>query len=363
MANPNAFVSHYVRPVQPTGERLAARQTREFELDGGRRVRLDPGNARSEGFARVLTGLAELRHPVYLELDPATDGISRLLVPTTGRVDRVREVDRGIEVLLERSHARHLLSREDADFAEHERVLREAVVRKARVILTADDLFRVVDLRFFEPGPDDGPVRRLPPVSESWIDRVRHWRFWPWRWPFYRCVSFQRAQQIFDAMSATTCSPATVPPPCIPFLYPDNGCWARAHEMARLMIGLGHIPRKVWISGILHTPTPNNPACFVSWGWHVAPTLCVRRRRWLWWAGIRMVIDPSMFATPVTVADWKEAQGDPGATLNHTDWSDYLFGQTDPDFTDTNHDLGVYRMALQARSIGPDGPPPYANCA
>lgn len=363
MANPNALVSHYVRFVQPPGERLAARQAPEFELEGGRRVRLDPENPRSAGLARVLTGLAELRHPVYIELDPATDGISRLLVPRTGRVDRVREVDRGIEVLIEKSHARHLLTRESSDFAEHERVLREAIARKAPVILTPDDALRIVDLRFFEPGPDDGPVPRLPPLSQSWIDRLLRWRFWPWHWPSRRCVSRERAQQIFDAMSAATCEPTTVPPPCIPFLYPDDGCWARAHEMARLMIGLGHIPRKVWIGGTLTTPTPNNPTCFVQWGWHVAPTLCVSHRRWLWWFGTRMVIDPSMFATPVTVPAWKAAQGDPGASLIHTEWTDYMFGETDPDFTDTNKILAEYRLALQNRSIGPDGPPPYANCA
>ncbi len=75
-----------------------------------------------------------------------------------------------------------------------------------------------------------------------------------------------------------------------------------------------------------------------------------------------MVIDPSMFTTPVTVATWKGAQGDPAATLTYTDWTDYWHGQTDPNFTDTNHYLGVYRLALQNRSIGPSGPPPYANC-
>lgn len=30
--------------------------------------------------------------------------------------------------------------------------------------------------------------------------------------------------------------PADDPVPCIPFMYPDNGCWARAHEMCRRMV-------------------------------------------------------------------------------------------------------------------------------
>ncbi|HEX8621643.1 MAG TPA: protein-glutamine glutaminase family protein [Allosphingosinicella sp.] len=362
MANPNAVVSRYVRLVQSDEANLAARGASEFELEGGRRVRLDPQNPRSAGLARVLAGLAELGHPVYLELDEGTGAVSRLLVPKTGPVDSVREVDGGLEVVLEKSHARHLLSRDDPDYAEAERTLREAVSGKTGVILTADDSQRIVDLRFFEPGPDDGPVRQPP--KTSWIERFLLWPFWPWRWFYYRCLSPRQAQQIFDAMSATTCNPLTVPPPCIPFMYPDDGCWARAHEMARLMIGLGVTPRKVWISGSLHTPTRNNHNCFVNWAWHVAPVLCVRARQWwpFWWSGTTMVIDPSLFTTPVTVAAWKAVQGDPSATLTYTPWTDYLWGATDPGFTQTNYYLGVYRLALQNRSIGPDGPPPYANC-
>jgi hypothetical protein len=367
MVNPNAIVSHYVRLVQAGDEGIAARGGGgEFELEGGRRVRLDPENPRSKGLAQVLAGLAELRHPVYLEVDEATGAVSRLLVPKTGLVDSVREVDGGLEVLLDKSHARHLLSRADPDFAELERTLREAVARKAPLILTADDAQRVVDLRFFEPGPDDGPARDLTPAKLPWLYWFWLWPWWPWRWYYYRCLSPGRAQQIFDAMSATTCAPLTVPPPCIPFLYPDDGCWARAHEMSRLMINLGVTPRKVWISGSLHTPTRNNHNCFVNWGWHVAPTLCVRRRWWwwwlFWWSGTKMVIDPSLFTTPVTVATWKSVQGDPNATLTYTDWTDYLWGATDPNFTQTNYYLAVYRLNLQNRSNGPDGPPPYANC-
>jgi len=164
-------------------------------------------------------------------------------------------------------------------------------------------------------------------------------------------------------MKATTCAPLTVPPPCIPFLYPDNGCWARAHEMCRLMIAMGLSPRKVWIMGRLEAATRNRTNCKVNWAWHVAPTLCVRCRPWWlrFWTH-RMVIDPSLTDGPVTVAYWKGLQGDPNATLTYTAASDYYWGSTDPSYTQTNIDLATYRLALQNRSNGPDGPPPYANC-
>jgi hypothetical protein len=171
------------------------------------------------------------------------------------------------------------------------------------------------------------------------------------------------AQQIFNTMNASSCDPLTVPTPCIPFLYPDDGCWARAHEMCRLMINMGLSPMKVWIqaSSRLHVDTRNNPACFVEWGWHVAPTLCVRGPRFLQLQ--QMVIDPSLFTTPVSKATWKWVQGDPNASLTDTAASIYwLWGSgTDTTYSQTNNYLAYYRLQLQNRAIG-QGPPPYANC-
>ena len=164
-------------------------------------------------------------------------------------------------------------------------------------------------------------------------------------------------------MAATTCAPLTVPAPCIPFLYPDDGCWARAHEMVRLMLAMGLKPMKVWIQGYpLHPDTKNHPNCTVTWGWHVAPTLCVRSF-WFWF-GKRMVIDPSLCSTPVSKEDWKSIQKNPNATLTDTDGMYYhwiISQPDDPGYTSTNYYLNFYRLQLQNRSLQ-IGPPPYANC-
>jgi hypothetical protein len=335
-----------------------------IELDGGRVVRLDPQDKRSEGFARVFASLAELGNPVYLELDPKTEAVARIIVPRVGRVRAVREVDGGIEIQLEKSHARHLLRRDHPDFEEMERALGEAESSGRLLMLSPDDAQGVEDLRLFRPGPDDGPVPDFPPFPETrldWLDWfIRHWGWRRW-WPF-GCVSRRRAQEIFDAMSATSCNPNGIAAPCIPFLYPDDGCWARAHEMRRLMNLMGIYPKKVWIDGSLHTLTRNNPICYVDWGWHVAPTICVRKS-WLlwWWPAERMVIDPALFTTPVTKDQWKSVQGDPNATLTETPGYDYYFGQTDDTYSETNWYLQYYRTELQNR-VNQSGPPPYANC-
>jgi len=373
MPNPNAVVSTVVRidpPLdRPAGELLRSERGLSVELQSGRRVRLDPANPRSAGFAQVLDGLHKQRRPVYLEIDPVTSAITRLLIPHVAQVINVRpRGDGGLEVELQPSHARHILRRGAPDFAELERQLREAMRSGGVVILTEDDAHNIIDVRGFTPGPD-GPLPPLPPFPKpelpkgpfGWIQKLWRWLWWPWWW--FRCMSAGKAQQIFDAMNATSCNPLTVPAPCIPFLYPDDGCWARAHEMCRLMLNLGTTPRKVWIqaSTRLHVNTKNNPACFVEWSWHVAPTLCVRGPSFF--QTQEMVIDPALFTTPVSKATWKGVQGDPGASLTDTDASIYWLwtSGTDPAYTETNYYLSLYRLQLQNRAVQ-HGPPPYAYC-
>jgi hypothetical protein len=173
---------------------------------------------------------------------------------------------------------------------------------------------------------------------------------------------------MFNMVAAKSCNPTTPQAPCIPFLYPDDGCWARAHEMCRLMTAAGVSSAKVWINGDLEAATRNTPYCAVHWGWHVAPTLCVRTH--LCWSRT-YVIDPALFTGPVSVQTWKSVQGDPNATLTHTSasiyWRNYM--PSDPGYVDTNIRLTYYRNKLKLRSTTEVnsanqlwGPPPYAHC-
>ena len=377
MPNPNAIISTTIRLDPPLEgapeEMLRAEGGLSVQLDGERRVRLDPANERSAGLARVLDGLSKQRLPVYLEIDPGTDAITRLLIPHVGRVVEIRAVEGALSVVLEPSHARHLLPLGGEDSADLEGQLRDALKDSRPVLVTEDDAHNIIDVRAFIPTPDGPPLPPFPPPRPrppvkliwplDWLLRVLRWLWWWICWPFwwwFRCISSTRAQQVFDAMAATSCNPLTVPAPCIPFLYPDDGCWARAHEMCRLMISMGLHPRKVWIDGSLHVSTRNNPTCSVYWGWHVAPTLCVRGPRWF--QTRRMVIDPSLFSNPVTEATWKSVQGDPGATLTGTDASVFWHGGGgDPGYVSTNSILAHYRLELLNRSVA-FGPPPYAAC-
>lgn len=375
MLNPNALVAVVLR-LQPSLEGAPVEVLRieggvSIELEGGRRARLDPANHHSAGYMQVLEGLRKLASPVYLELDPTTSFVTRLLIPYVARVVGVRaSKEGGLEVELVPSHAVHFLQRSHADYEELEAQLRAALDSEKTFAVTEDDAHNIIDVRAYTPSPGSPEVLHRPFLAApraieklpSWTNRIWYWCGWPWWW-WWRCgcISATHAQQVFDAMKATSCNPLTVPAPCIPFLYPDDGCWARAHEMCRLMINLGLTPKKVWIQGSLYVATRNNPNCYVRWGWHVAPTLCVRRW-WFFWSET-MVIDPSLFDTPVSESNWKLKQSDPNATLTPTDASIYYWGSvTDPNYTKTDYYLNVYRLMLHNRSIAVYGPPPYSNC-
>lgn len=382
MPNPNAIVSTTIRFDPPLGDRapdeaLRAEGGLTLELDDGRRVPLDPEDRRSIGFVKVLDELSRRRRPVYIELDPASATIARLLIPAVVRVASIRRrADDALDVELSPSHARHVLRLGGEDAEALERHLREALETGVPVLVVEDLRGGIIDVRPFIPDPE-GPLPpfpepggpRFPPLPERepwwwrwilWPFRKLWWWFWlPWRW--FACPSPVKAQQIFDAMAATSCDPLTVSPPCIPFRYPDDGCWARANEMCRLIHDMGYAPKKVWIDStwpaFLHVETPNHPDCFVDWGWHVAPILCVRGPKLF--TTQMMVIDPSLFTTPVSQAAWKAKQNDPGATLTETDASQFWpNGGTDPTYSQTNAYLADYRLLLLNRSIQ-EGPPPY----
>jgi hypothetical protein len=369
MPNPNAIVGRIVA-TNPPAEKLTGVEFFRRNPDGvsiafeaGVTARLFPGE-RAAGMLEIMEQLRQMRLPVYVEVSPQTRGIMRLLIPLVTRVLAIASApSMGLKaspsdfaVDLEASHARHLLRANHPDFANSLEILRAGLSTKRSLIVTETDEHEIIDVRVdpLDTNPPGPATPEKPTPRPSWFRRL-----WCWCFCWICCVSSRRASQLFALCSATTCDPLNVPPPCIPFLYPDDGCWARAHEMCRLMIAAGAKPRKVWIDGHLHTLTRNNPQCFVNWGWHVAPTICVRR----FFSSQTMVIDPSLFTTPVTEATWKSVQGDPNATLTETDATVYWRNNipTDPNYVDTNIRLTFYRLQLKNRSLQ-FGPPPYANC-
>ena len=86
----------------------------------------------------------------------------------------------------------------------------------------------------------------------------------------------------------------------IPFKYPETGCYARAHEMARIMDSKGITSAKIFMDGDLRLSTDNSPKGFVEWSYHVAPVVKANING----KEVVYVIDPSIFDRPVPVDDW-----------------------------------------------------------
>jgi len=366
MPNPNAEVSIVIRMDLPAGrspaEELRAGRGVSVELESGRRARLDPADQRSVGFARILDTLSKDRLLAYLEIDPESSTITGVFIPRLTRVLAINPLDEGLVVRLARSHAPHVLRRGSPDFDELEPRLREALRTGDTVILTENADYDIIDVRY-ATGPGDSKGLTRAPLTAKLVEPKKPW--WSYLIPWLTCASSAKAQQVFDTMSATTCDPVTVSAPCIPFLYPKDGCFARAHEMCRLMINMGLKPGKVWIEGNLHVETKNSPTCQVVWDWHVAPTLCVRGSRFL--QTEELVIDPALFETPVSKETWKGKQGDPNATLKDTGVAIYFDAEItdissdmlDPNYVDSNQDLIYYRARL-VEQTEVYGPAPYA---
>ncbi len=172
-------------------------------------------------------------------------------------------------------------------------------------------------------------------------------------------LSLQQVRQLFDDMNILSCDPITVSPPCIPYMYPFNGCWARAHQMCRLMLAQNITPQKIWIHGSLTVKSANSSNCTVNWNWHVAPIVEVDLGN----GPQSYVIDPSIFTEPVPQAVWASVQGDPNPTLTVTPWTTYIGSTTDPYAYNQpdpwlDADLINFRTLLHNESP----PPPYAVC-
>jgi len=342
-----------------------------IEFHGKQIARLSRDD-RSAGALEILEELRKMGAPAYVEIDPETRTISRLLIPLVTKVAFLSETkDGGIQVMLEMSSALHVLERSNPDFEESLKALQGAAENKTVAIITETDNHEIIDVRLFPPElklpslpvPPQPLTPPAPPGKKP--SRFLFW-WWPWFCPNY--INEETALAMFNLMSGKTCNPLTVSEPCIPFLYPDDGCWARAHEMYRLMLLQGVTSKKVWIYGSLHVSTKNNPYCQVFWGWHVAPTVCVRGLGLFGWLFRKeKVIDPALFSGPVTKDVWKSAQGDANAQLVGTDGTAYHRSysgtiQYDPTYANTNYYLAYYRLQLKNRAIA-YGPPPYANCA
>ncbi|MFC1835098.1 protein-glutamine glutaminase family protein, partial [Thermodesulfobacteriota bacterium] len=254
MPKPNAIVDR-ITGLSPKVPAPAADFMREapegvtVEFAGGQTAKLDPKDARSPGYAEILDELRDMEAPVYAEVDPETQAITKVVIPLTTRVWTLKDMESGdLDVALEMSHARHVLKQDNPEFQEISQALKNAQADDLTVIVTETDENEIIDVRM---GPNRaGVAEPAGPLAEESRRAPTE-------------VTPAKAKSLFEKAKGKSCDPRGIAEPCIPFVYPKDGCWVRAHEMCRLMMEDGVEPGKVWIyaHSVLEVRTPNDPSC------------------------------------------------------------------------------------------------------
>jgi Glutaminase len=177
-------------------------------------------------------------------------------------------------------------------------------------------------------------------------------------------ISQAQADVLFKRMAASANQ--------IPFDYPNDCCYSRAHEMCRMMRDQGIDCGKIWNYANPGPPkgqlppgppltvnTPNSPSGKVTWRYHVAPIVDVQGSD----GAVRtMVVDPSMFAHPVTVDEWRTAQHAPNAITQYDEHFDPnsapYYRDIDGANADYDKDYSQTHTQLQIHQIDRDSQDP-----
>jgi hypothetical protein len=322
---------------------------------GGATCQIDPKRQNAAHVARMIDMFRHASKAAYIQTEPGTGVVTRVLQPKSVKVVSVADVPVGDRLMVELavSHARHFVRTSNPDYAALVGELRAAQKQGTTVFVTDESKEpEIIDVRTaFSPfaGKEaGGRAASAPPTAAVAMTAAT--------------VTQAQAQAMYDLVNAQSCPTNMSVPTCIPFLFPDDGCWARANEMCRLMTAAGITAGKFWIYGSLSVNTVNSPACNVQWIYHVAPFLLVDSGS----GTIQTVIDPSLFPGPVSVSDWISIMQTsvPPSDLEQTDDTVYTRDQAgnvsyDPDYSQTNADLNTYRIdfANRCTTENPPGPP------
>ncbi|MCP4581984.1 MAG: hypothetical protein GY839_10220 [candidate division Zixibacteria bacterium] len=310
----------------------------------GQTGRLDLKDPLSAHWANMIDEQSQANQPVYVEIDEETSVITNVLVPRVFTVKQLETDERdNLLVHLHQSSAIHAVLHSDPDFAAMRDSLQIAMEDGSERLITCtrDDL-EIIDVRT-PTGNPSGPSETPPPPTPD------------------PPVTPDRATQIFNDMNSETCAACNPSSTCIPFLFPDDGCWIRAHLMAYDMRDYTppEDPEKIYIQGSLDPFVPNHPDCRLpyGWGWHIAPTLMVT----LPGGDEKRVIDPSLASAPVSETEWKNLNNPLSTpTLTPLAWTVYnpVLNNTATD-AQAQSAMQYYRNALKTRCLQ-FGPPPYS---
>ena len=296
VVSPDGPVTGTATGLLKPGVRLAHGETAFFDL-----TNLSEANHQ----ARMLEALQRIGWPAHVELR-SDRVIAAVRIPDIGKVLHVSARTAGIhEVISDCSETRFLI--DASTHAEELELLQNAFTTGALVVMVEHSGW-IVDVQLLPRYivaniPDYEDVE----CGEGIIGRTS-------------VLDLQKIDQLVLDLAAHGCAVPNASDGCIPFLYAQTGCWARAHRMCELLADAGLVAAKLWVFGDLRVDTPNVPACQMTWAWHTAAFLRVKTTSG---EDIR-VIDPSMFPDrSASREEWIGAQNDSAAELLYSDRSVY----------------------------------------
>lgn len=317
-------------------------------FSNGRKATLS-SSALGAAFGEILQSRAGSGLPMFVEISEESGEILDLWVPLDGRVQEILDTDEGdLKFALEFRDPILTLRRDHPNHEALAELIRTAASDEKAVLEVAADAGDVVDVRLSDRPFSPPPAMKIE--EKEAFERA-----------FVEPVTLARAKELYAAAAATSCVAATPSGSCIPFLWPDFGCQARAHEMCRIT----GIREKTWlrpnISQMLIAKTRNNPNCKVEWIFHVAPLVRIVENE----VRREYVIDPSMFPDVVRVETWRAAQNSASAhfSLPAAIYNFYKNGEAfgDENYLSTREALQDCRDALRKRAAAKPGTPPF-NC-
>jgi hypothetical protein len=313
MLNQNAVVLG-IRDVR----REAPAGTSKLLLDDERAVEVPGGEVDLLARADLLQWLGL---PGILTLSGADAGaatVTTLDIPLVARILEISETPEGHLIEFDRSAARHLL-------APARKALLDplaAALEDGSLVIVQEDSYthEILDMeRASGLLAEATPALRLPSARRADGARVLERADAP---PSELTRMTRRQADDFIRQMDTTEScglPSSDPDRCIPFRYPDDGCFARAQRMCTLLLGQDVVPGKIWIYGqrLVHR-TENHPACQIAWTWHVATVVADAD------SGEPLVLDPGLFDVAVDPVTWTNKMEDPTATSVFTTHEPFL---------------------------------------
>jgi len=148
MANPNTIVGPIYRLDPPFESGTTAPAGRTVMFSDGQSVRLDPDNPQSISYGELLDGMRQAGIPAYVEFDPETRAITRILVPLVVTVSNIVRTESGQFLIdLEISSARHTLSPTNPNFDRLLTALEAAWQNQTQVFVTETDNHEIIDVR------------------------------------------------------------------------------------------------------------------------------------------------------------------------------------------------------------------------